>query len=160
MYNHRMIPDTFTPPDRAEGQGFHLRMLTIHDVVKDFDAVIAAAPRLRGAMEPGSTWPDGLTLEDNLIDLAWHHREFTIGHSFAYTVMNDAETRCLGCCYINPPNWPNDWPGFDALAYYWAREAALEPALGATFRHLVGQFPFARVGFPGRDQPWPARPRT
>ena len=48
-------------------------------------------------MEPGDTWPDGLTLEVNLIDLAWHQREFTIGHSFAYTVMNDDESRCLGC---------------------------------------------------------------
>ena len=157
MYSHRIIPRDFTPPARADGQGFHLRMLTIHDVVKDFDAVIAAAPRLGGAMEPGGSWPDGLTLEENLIDLAWHQREFTIGHSFAYTVMNDDETRCLGCCYINPPNLPNDWPGFDALAYYWAREEAMEPVLSATFRQLVAQFPFTRVAFPGRDQPWPAK---
>ena len=67
---------------------------------QDFDAVMAAAPRLRGAMEPGDSWPDGITLEENLIDLGWHQREFTRGHSFAYTVMNDAESRCLGCGYI------------------------------------------------------------
>ena len=57
-------------------------------------------------MEPGGTWPDGLTLVVNLIDLAWHQREFTIGYSFAYTVMNDDESRCLGCGYINPPERP------------------------------------------------------
>lgn len=154
MYSRRIVPKGFTPPSRADGPGFHLRMLTIHDVVKDFDAVVAAAPRLRGMMEPGATWPDGLTLEENLIDLAWHQREFTVGHSFAYTVMNDDESRCLGCCYLNPPDNPTDWPGCDAVAFYWARDEALEPALGAVFRSLIAQFPWAKVAFPGRDDPW------
>lgn len=151
MYKRPLIPG-FTPPARYDGAGFHLRMLTIHDVVKDFDAVMAAGDRLKGAMEPGSTWPDGLTLEENLIDLAWHQREFTIGHSFAYTVMNSAETRCLGCGYINPP----DVPGHDAVAFYWARDPAFDVTLGQAFRALVAQFPLTRVAFPGRDQPWPA----
>ena len=151
MYKRRMIPDDFTPPARHQGDGFHLRMLTIHDVVKDFDAVMAAGDRLKGAMEPGGTWPDGLTLEENMIDLAWHQREFTIGHSFAYTVMNADESRCLGCGYINPP----DWPGFDAMAFYWARDPALDATLGRAFRALVARFPLQRVAYPGRDQPWP-----
>lgn len=150
MYKRRIIPEGFVPPAGIAGPGFHLRMLTIHDAVKDYEAVIAAAPRLKGAMEPGSTWPDGLTLEDNLIDLAWHQREFTIGHSFAYTVVNDDESKVLGCCYLNP----SDWPEFDAFAFYWAREEAMEPALGARFRQLVAQFPWDAVAFPGRDQPW------
>ena len=93
MYHRPLIPDGFTPPARHQCAGFHLRMLSIHDVVKDFDAVISARDRLKGLMQPGGTWPDGLTLEENLIDLAWHQREFTIGHSFAYTVMNDDESR-------------------------------------------------------------------
>jgi hypothetical protein len=150
MYSRRIVPKGFTPPARVDGAGFHLRMLTIHDVVKDFDAVIAAATRLRGLMEPGATWPDGLTLEENLIDLAWHQREFTVGHSFAYTVMNDDESRCLGCCYLNP----SDDPAYDAVAFYWARDAAMEPALGAVFRDLIAQFPWGQVAFPGRDHPW------
>ncbi len=155
MYKRPIVPKGFTPPARADGPGFHLRMLTIHDAVKDFDAVMAAALRLRGAMEPGATWPDGLTLEENLIDLAWHQREFTIGHSFAYTVMNDDESRCLGCCYLNPPDTFADGAGHDAVAFYWARDVAMEPALGRVFRDLIGQFPMANVAFPGRDQPWP-----
>ena len=93
MYKRRIIPEDFAPPARFQGAGFHLRMLSIHDVVKDFDAVMTAGDRLKGVMAEGSTWPDGLTLEENLIDLAWHQREFTIGHSFAYTVMNDDESR-------------------------------------------------------------------
>lgn len=38
--------------------------------------------------------PDGPTLEENVIDLGWHRREFTIGHSFACGVMNDEKMRC------------------------------------------------------------------
>ena len=122
-------------------------MLSIHDVVKDFDAVMTAGDRLKGAMETGSTWPEGLTLEENLIDLAWHQREFTIGHSFAYTVMNDDESRCLGCCYINP----SDQPGVDADAFYWGRDPGFEGELGRAFRALIALFPFSRVAFPGRS---------
>ena len=150
MYNRRIIPDDFTPPALHLGAGFHLRMLSIHDAVKDFAAVMTAGDRLKGAMTPGGTWPDGLTLEENLIDLAWHQREFTIGHSFAYTVMTDDESRCLGCCYI----YPSDWPGYDAVAFYWARDPSFDATLGTAFRDLVAQFPFNRVAFPGRDQPW------
>ncbi len=146
MYKRRIIPDDFTPPARIAGAGFHLRMLTVHDVVKDFDAVTSAAGHLRGAMDPGSTWPDGLTLEENLIDLGWHQREFTVGHSFAYTVMTDDESRCLGCCYI----YPSDTPGFDTTAFYWARDPEFDTTLGATFRALVASFPFKRTEFPGR----------
>lgn len=74
MYTRRIIPDDFTPPAHADGPGFHLPMLTVHDGVRDFDAVIAAAPRLRGAMEPGGIWPDGLTRQENLVDIAWRFR--------------------------------------------------------------------------------------
>jgi hypothetical protein len=147
MYSRRIIPDDFTPPSRFGGTGFHLRMLTVHDVVKDFDAVTSAAGHLRGAMDPDSTWPDGLTLEENLIDLGWHQREFTIGHSFAYTVMNDDESRCLGCCYI----YPSATPGCDTAAFYWARDPDFDTALGATFRALVATFPFKRTEYPGRE---------
>jgi hypothetical protein len=149
MYARRIIPTDFTPPARAEGAGFHLRMLSVHDVIKDFDAVVSAASHIRGAMDPHSTWPDGLTVEENLIDLAWHQREFTIGHSFAYTAMNTDESRCLGCGYI----YPSDRPGYDTEAFYWAREPEFDATLGTTFRALVARFPFTRTAFPGRDRP-------
>jgi hypothetical protein len=68
--------------------------------------------------------------------------------------MNDDESRCLGCCYI----YPSDRSGYDAMAYYWARETeygnGFDAVLGETFRTLVARFPFERVAFPGRDIPW------
>lgn len=148
-YKRPIVPAYFTAPARFDGPGFHLRMLTIHDAVKDFDAVMGT-PHLRGLMDPRSTWPDGLTLESNLIDLGWHQREFFMGHSFAYTVMNDDESRCLGCCYLNP----SDWVGFDAFAYYWGRDLGIEAEIGTVFRRLIATFPWESVAFPGRDHGW------
>ena len=155
MYNRSLVPKDFGVPARVDGAGFHLRMLSIHDVAKDFAAVVESEARLVGSMGDGSDWPLGLTIEENLIDLAWHHREFTVGHSFAYTVMNDDESRCLGCCYINP----SDNTGYDAAAFYWVRERefklGFDEVLGKLFRgFLQDQWPFERVAFPGRDIPW------
>ncbi len=150
MYSRPLVPVTFAVPDRIDGDGFHLRMLTVHDVIKDFAAVMECADWLPGFMEPGSTWPRGLTIEENLIDLGWHQREFTQRHSFAYTVMNDDESRCLGCSYL----YPSDSSGYDAMAFYWAREKALDERLGAAFRDNIKEWPLKRIAFPGRDIAW------
>lgn len=157
MYWQALVPGDFAVPARLETGEFVLRMLSVHDVVRDYDAVMGSIGHLRGLMKPGSTWPEGLTVEDNLIDLGWHQREFTMRRSFAYTVVAPDEARCLGCCYI----YPTDLDGFDAEAYYWAREDrladGLEERLGRAFRDwLARDWPFTRVAFPGRGDPYPA----
>jgi hypothetical protein len=151
MYRRPLVPDSFAVPDRLETPGFTLRPLTVHDVVRDYDAVMSSAAELQGRMADGSTWPEGLTLEENLVDLGWHQREFTIRHSFAYTVVSPDGTRCLGCCYI----YPSADPDFDAACFYWARQSrigdAADSALGAVFRGwLQRDWPFRRVAYPGR----------
>jgi hypothetical protein len=151
MYRRRLVPDDFVVPLKLETSEFRLRPLTINDVIKDFDAVMTSVDHLRTIFNDGTDWPDGLTLEDDLIDLGWHHREFTIRHSFAYTVVSLDERRCLGCVYI----YPSSDPGHDAEAFYWARQSelasGLEERLGATFRDwLKRDWPFKRVAYPGR----------
>src|SRR5262245_6947950 len=155
MYSRPLVPPDFTVPLRLEGEGFVLRPLTVNDLIKDYDAVMTSLDRLVGFMEPASQWPRGLTLEEDLIDLGWHQREFTLGHSFAYTVMAPDESECLGCCYI----YPSANRGYDAMAYYWARTSRLasgfEERLGAAFRAWIAKdWPFAAVAYPGRDIPW------
>jgi len=59
-------------------------MLAIHDVVKDYEAVMTSAAHLR-RLFPHGTWPEGLTLEQNLIELGWRQHEFQRRTSFAYT---------------------------------------------------------------------------
>ena len=102
MYSRPIVRKEFVVPRRLTGEAFHLRMLTVDDLVKDFDAIIASRTTLPAIMPPGDPWPEGVTLTGNLIDLGWHQREFTLRHSFAYTVMAPDESQCLGCSYIDP----------------------------------------------------------
>ena len=151
MYSRPIVPAGFVVPERLETALFLLRPLTVHDVIRDYDAVMASADELKGRMQDGSIWPEGLTVEENLIDLAWHQREFSIRHSFAFTVLSLGGDRCLGCCYIYPPADP----AFDADAYYWARQSRIgdpaDAALGDAFRGwLARDWPFRHVAFPGR----------
>lgn len=155
MYNHPLVPPGFSVPERLECNGFHLRMLSIDDVEKDYEAVMASRERLKGLLDPGSAWPDGLTKNDNLVDLGWHQREFTIRHSFAYTVMAADESRCLGCCYI----FPSSNAAYDAAVFYWVRSGpdseARDIELGNALRNwLSAEWPFKRPAFPGRDITW------
>lgn len=86
-------------PTRFVLNGYHLDILTGADVQEDFDAVTGSQKVIQGIFGP--VWPDGLTLEDNLIDLHWHYREFTEKRSFAWVIRDRA--RCyLGCAYLHP----------------------------------------------------------
>jgi hypothetical protein len=42
-------------------------------------------------------------LEQDLIDLGWHQKEFQRRSSFDYAVMSLDETRLLGCVHVDPP---------------------------------------------------------
>jgi hypothetical protein len=155
MYHRPLVPDGFDVPDGLEWQGHRLRMLSIDDVEKDFEAVTASADRIRGLLDPASPWPGGLTLKEDLIDLAWHQREFTLRHSFAFTLMASDECRCLGCFYI----FPSNAAGYEAVAYYWVRSGddadRRDRELGLQVREWLAQkWPFKHVAFPGRDIAW------
>ncbi|TVQ34432.1 MAG: GNAT family N-acetyltransferase [Geminicoccaceae bacterium] len=154
-YRRPLLPGGMVAPTRLQGKGFVLRPLTIHDVVKDYDAVMSSVDRLVGHMDPVSDWPRGLSLEANLVDLAWHQREFTMGHSFAYTVVRPDDARCLGCAYV----YPSDRAGYAAMAFWWVRtseaETGLDDRLGRAFRQwLEADWPLRPIAFPGRDIGW------
>jgi hypothetical protein len=150
------VPIDFAIPAKLETEEFRLRMLTVNDVVKDYDAVMSSFDHRR-TIWPGGKWPEGLTLEQNLIDLGWHQKEFQTRNSFAYTVVNLSETRVLGCVYIEPTHRQ----GFDAVVYLWARQSeiasGLEDRLYATIKNWIAAvWPFQSAGFPGRDIGWEA----
>ena len=148
------VPTDFTVPEKLETAEFRLRMLTVHDVIKDYDAVMSSVDHCK-TVWPGSKWPDGLTLEQNLIDLGWHQKEFQTRRSFAYTVVTPSETRVIGCVYIVPTRKQ----GYDAEAYLWARQSelagGLEGRLHAAVKDwLARDWPFKSVAFPGKDVSW------
>lgn len=149
------VPPDFEVPAVFETSKYRLRMLTINDVVKDFDAVITSEEHLKGIFPPPSAWPETLTLEQDLIDLGWHQKEFQRRTSFAYTMMSLDESRCLGCVYF----FPSDHQDYDVCALLWARQSelasGLEERLFADVRQWLAEaWPFKSVGFPGRDMSW------
>jgi len=152
----KFVPDPVIIPSGIEAKEFRIRPLTINDVVKDYDAVMSSISHLRGVFGPSSSWPStDLTLEQDLIDLGWHQKEFQIGSSFAYTVMSLDESRCLGCVYVNP----SEKVGYDAKVILWIRQSevskGLDEKLFSTVRKwLSEEWWFTTVAFPGRTMSW------
>ena len=156
MYALPLVPPGFSVPVSLVTDEFRLRMLTVHDVVKDYDAVMTSREHLRGVFGPKSTWPAAdLSFEQDLIDLAWHQKEFQNRTSFAYTVMSLGETHCLGCVYIYPAAPAN----YDAKVILWARQSELKNGLEdrllrAVKSWITREWPFNQVGYPGKEISW------
>ncbi|MEL6471544.1 MAG: GNAT family N-acetyltransferase [Cyanobacteria bacterium J06623_4] len=151
-----LVPDDFTVPAMLETDRFRLRMLSVNDVVKDYDAVMTSREHLQGVFGPKSNWPSAdLSLEQDLIDLGWHQKEFQRRTSFAYTVMSLDESICLGCVYF----YPSSAAGYDAQAILWVRQSELASGLDEVLMRtvkdwLAAKWPFERVAFPGREIAW------
>lgn len=148
------VPRDFEIPAGFETGDFRVRMMRISDVVKDYDAVMSSVERLRTVFGPAGRWPVGLTFEQDLIDLGWHHKEFQQRRSFAYTVMSLDETVCLGCLYIDPTGLK----GYDAEVHCWVRtscSSTLDTPLFESLRAWIdASWPFKAVAYPGRTLTW------
>ena len=148
------VPKSFFVPSELSTANFTLRMLSVDDVEKDFEAVISSAARL-SKVWPDSGWPAGLTLKQNRIDLGWHEKEFQNRTSFAYTVVAPDESEVLGCVYF----YPTDKAGYDAEVFLWVRESEaatdLDGELFEVVQHwLASEWPFENPAYPGRTISW------
>ena len=122
------VPADFKVPDSLENQYFRVRMLTVNDVVKDYDAVMTSLNHLKGVFGPNSKWPTkDLTFEQDLIDLGWHQKEFQRRSSFAYTVVSLDESEVIGCLYI----YPTEKEDYNASITMWVRASVLDQGLDA-----------------------------
>jgi hypothetical protein len=67
----RFLPPGFDVPELLETDRFRIRPLTIHDLVKDYDAVMTSREHLWEQFGQAWGWPsEDLTLEQDLIELA------------------------------------------------------------------------------------------
>ena len=128
---------------------FTLRALSIHDIERDFSTVIESAADIKAA-NPRSSWPDGLTKEKNLIDLAWHQREFEARRSFAW-VIEDAEGAYLGCLYV----YPSIAGEKSAEVTWWWRTGAVapKPSFRAKLLRWFSSDPWPRLTYDLRNDP-------
>ena len=135
-----------------------LRCLTIDDVMKDYDAVMTSIEYLQKTKPFGlsNNWPtNDLTVEQDLIDLGWHQKEFQNRSSFAYTVMSLDEKLCLGCLYI----YPSEKRDFDCKIIMWVRESEVEKGLDEHLfktakKWIHDLWPFKNPAYPGREVDW------
>jgi hypothetical protein len=140
-----LVPDDFAVPAGLEHERFRLRILTVDDVVKDFDAICDRVDP-HGRPQP----PFVETVAANLVDLGWHQKEFELRRSFAYTVVAPDESQVLGCVYVNPSET------HDARVRLWVRRSAwddgLDPVLERAVREWIDRhWPFAEVDWADRE---------
>ena len=141
---YELVPAAFAVPAGIEHARFRLRMLTVDDVVKDFDAICDRVDR-HGNREPRFVE----TVRENLVDLGWHQKEFELRRSFAYTVVAPDESVVLGCVYLNPSET------HDVRVRMWVRRSAwedgLDPVLERAVREWVADaWPFERADWADR----------
>ncbi|MFA7281861.1 MAG: hypothetical protein WC100_17390 [Sterolibacterium sp.] len=145
------LPPEFQVPAVVETERFRMRSITIHDAFKDYDAVMSSREHLWSRFGVIWGWPsEDMTIEQNIVDLGWHQKEFQLRSSFDYAVMSLDEGRLLGCVYIDPPHQD----GTDADVWYWARQSELATGLEAELesllhRWLAQAWPFGTVTLNG-----------
>ena len=150
----QFVPKEFVVPNELSPADFTLRMLSVDDLEKDFEAVTSSAARL-SKVWPDSGWPAGLTLRQNLIDLGWHEKEFQNRNSFAYTMVAPDESQVLGCVYF----YPTDKAEYDAEVFLWVRDNEVASELDKELfevvqRWLASDWPFENPAYPGRTISW------
>lgn len=149
------VSSDFTPPEKLATKTYRLRMLSVADVVKDYDAVMSSEAHIK-ALWNNTRWPTGLTFEQNLVDLGWHQKEFQRKRSFAYTITDPDDAHIIGAVYINPTRKV----GYDAVVYLWTRPAEQTDLVTPEMvredvrRWLDAEWPFENPVFPGTDISW------
>jgi hypothetical protein len=108
--------ETWSIPAKHELGRFTLKSLNIAENERDYLAIMESVENIRSAT-PHLTWPEGLTLEKNLVELAWHQKEFEARRSFAWIIENRG-TEYLGCAYVYPSI---DGSRSADVAWWWRR---------------------------------------
>ena len=86
---------------------------------------MGSQPRLWQRYGEAYGWPRStMTFDEDRADLARHEREMDALESFNYAILDDAETKLLGCLYIDPPG-PGAPPGAEATASWWVVDEAV-----------------------------------
>lgn len=156
----QVVPENFTPPNLVK-ENYIARKLMASDAELDFAAVMSSIDIIKETR--GGSWPSAnLTLEEDRIDLSWHQREFENNSSFAYTVVNKDETKCLGCFYLYPMGFRTDLgkdnSNYDIDLSWWVTQEMYNQGfydqLGRDIKEwLEKEWPFKKVYFSNKVLP-------
>lgn len=143
------IIESKTAPTYLEYSGLIARPLTRNDIDDDLVAVnenIEIIKRTRGGK-----WPTGqLTKEEDLLDLAWHEREFNDGNSFAYVVRDESQNY-IGCFYLYGLGYrtllTEGLIDFDVDASWWVTKSAYDKGMYSKLQEALNKWLVEDFGF-------------
>ncbi len=151
------LPVDFVHPSRVDVDAeHHLRPIRATDVDLDMVAVMGSRARLWSIFGPAWEWPpESMTREQDRADLARHEAEIEAHESFNYAFFDEAESRLLGCVYIDPP----EKIGADAEICWWVIDQLAGSETEAALDELVPgwiamSWPFESPRYIGRDLTW------
>ena len=133
MYSPKLFPALTCPSSGFEHAGIIVEPLSINHLIIDFEAVYVSRHKLHEQYNTPNQWPLSITLNDNLVDLGWHEKEFRDGASFAYTVTNPYRNICYGCIYIIPTTQ-------GPTLSFWLRSDGQSPLDEETFEVLIREW--------------------
>lgn len=85
----------------------------------DYPAVMGSRRRLWEKYGDAWGWPPAtMTYQADKEDLARHEAENRAGEALTYAILDQRETKVLGCVYIDPPE-PDAPAGTDAMVSWW-----------------------------------------
>ncbi len=142
------VPSQFVVPVEFAGPGFRLEPLGPQHNERDHEAWMSSIDHIRATPGfPNGSWPQPMTLEENLADLERHARDFVDRTGFTYSILDGDDV--IGCLYI----YPSKTDGVDAEVSSWvtAARADMDVTVWQTVKHWLGEtWPFAAIEYATR----------
>lgn len=152
------VPDGFAPPLKLSYEDIIATPLTRADLKEDLVAVNSSLDIIRKTR--GGSWPkEELSEEFDLLDLAWHEREFRDKTSFAY-VIHLTSGEYVGCFYLYPigerTEFNDKTKDYDVDASWWVTQTMYDAGYykksqTALNEWLKNDFPFVSVYYSNRE---------
>ena len=137
---HGFVPSEFVVPTALDGSGFRMEPLGPEHNERDHVAWMSSIDHIKAIPAfSESSWPEAMSLEQNLSDLEGHARDFENRKGFTYSILDGDEV--IGCVYI----YPSHEAGYDADMKWWvtASRAEMSPIVGpALTSWLETEWPF------------------
>lgn len=101
------VPADFVPPPPVTTDRFRLALLGPEYNESDYAAWTSSMDFIRSLPGWGtSSWPEPMTIEENLRDCRSHLARASSGSDFAYTVLLPDRDEVIGCVYFKPTRPP------------------------------------------------------
>lgn len=129
------VPEHFEPPLELAEDEVVLEPLGPEHNERDYAAWTSSMEHIRAT--PGLddwSWPQEMTLEENLADLEMHARHFASREGFTYSVLDPRTRDVIGCVYI----YPSKDGVHDARVRSWVRASRAE--LDSRLRSIVSDW--------------------